>query len=333
MIVNKYVYSNMSYDPLTAFSHVALVAELPNVLMVRNQLGVNSVAELVALAKRKDLSFGSPDVGSSGHVSSEPFNLHSRIKATHIPYKGSAPMLGDLAGGSIDYSIDQISSAFKLIQGGQIKALAVTSKERSPELPNVATLREAGLSNYEVSVWFCIAALAKSPPEIVATLNSAINKVLKAPAVIQRISGFAARPLGGSAADLTRQVQIEQQNIVAVAKVVNFSNQQLRCFNDVFPCLSPPKSRASLRPRRQGSPFTTTTPIPRRRANSPSCCCTARAARPKTTSGPCFPCSPCAIAWWPSISSTPRKRSHRPRPTSTRCWRSSDKRAQPLPCI
>lgn len=224
MIVNKYVYSNLSYDPLTAFSHVALVAALPNVLMVRNQLGASSVAELVALARKQDLSFGSPSVGSSGHVSSELFNLHSRIKATHIPYKGSAPMLADLAGGNIDYSIDQISSALKLIQGGQIKALAVTSKERSPELPQVPTLREAGLSDYEVSVWFCIAAPARTPPDIVATLNTAINKVLKDPAVIQRISGFAARPLGGSAADLTRQVQLEQQNIVAVAKVVNFSN-------------------------------------------------------------------------------------------------------------
>lgn len=224
MVVNKYVYTNLGYDPLTAFAHVALVAELPNVLMVRNSLGANNVAELAALATKQDLSFGSPGVGSSGHVSSELFNLHTKIKATHIPYKGSSPMLADLAGGSIDYSIDQISSALKLIQGGQIKALAVTSKERSPELPNVPTLREAGLSDYEVSVWFCIAAPAKTPPEIVSTLNAAINKVLKSPAVVQRISGFAARPLGGSAADLTRQVQQEQRNIVAVTKVVNFSN-------------------------------------------------------------------------------------------------------------
>ncbi|MNV62431.1 Tripartite tricarboxylate transporter family receptor [compost metagenome] len=224
MVVNKYVYSNLGYDPLTAYSHVALVAELPNVLMVRNSLGVNNVAELAALAKKQDLSFGSPGVGSSGHVSSELFNLHTKIKATHIPYKGSSPMLADLAGGNIDYSIDQISSALKLIQGGQIKALAVTSKERSPELPNVPTLREAGLSDYEVSVWFCIAAPARTPPEIVATLNAAINKVLKDPAVVQRIAGFAARALGGSTADLTRQVQQEQRNIVAVTKVVNFSN-------------------------------------------------------------------------------------------------------------
>jgi len=224
MVVNKYVYSNLGYDPLTAFSHVALVAELPNVLMVRNNLGANNVAELAAMAKKQDLSFGSPGVGSSGHVSSELFNLHTKIKATHIPYKGSSPMLADLAGGNIDYSIDQISSALKLIQGGKIKALAVTSKERSPELPNLPTLGEAGLSDYEVSVWFCIAAPAKTPPEIVAALNAAINKVLKSPEVVQRISGFAARPLGGSAADLTRQVQQEQRNIVAVTKVVNFSN-------------------------------------------------------------------------------------------------------------
>ncbi|WP_256985860.1 Bug family tripartite tricarboxylate transporter substrate binding protein [Bordetella genomosp. 1] len=224
MIVNKYVYSNLNYDPLTAFSHVALVAALPNVLMVRKELPVNSVADLVALAGKKDLSFGSPGVGSSGHVSSELFNLQSKIKAAHIPYKGSSPMLVDLAGGNIDYSIDQISSALKLVQAGQIRALAVTSKERSPELPDVPTLQEAGLSDYEVSVWFCIAAPAKTPPETVLKLNAAINKVLQDPAVIQRIAGFGARPLGGHPEDLTRQVQVEQQNIIAVAKVVNFSN-------------------------------------------------------------------------------------------------------------
>lgn len=224
MIVNKYVYRNLSYDPLTAFSHVALVAELPNVLMVRNNLGVNNVAELVALARKQDLSFGSPSVGSSGHVSTELFNLRSDIKATHIPYKGSSPMLADLAGGNIDYTIDQISSALALIQSGRIKALAVTSKERSAELPDVPTLREAGLPDYEVSVWFCIAAPANTSPEIVATLNAAINRVLKDPGVVQRIAGFGARPVGGTVEDLTRQVQAEQRNIVAVTQVVTFSN-------------------------------------------------------------------------------------------------------------
>lgn len=224
MVVNKYVYSNLNYDPLTAFAPVALVAALPNVLMVRNSLKVNSVAELVALAQQRDLSFGSPSVGSSGHVSTELFNLKSRIKATHIPYKGSSPMLADLAGGSIDYSIDQISSALKLIQGGQIKALAVTSMERSPELPDVPTLREAGLSDYEVSVWFCVAAPAKTPAHVVATLNGAINRTLKDPAVQERIKSFAAQPLGGTPEALTRQILAEQRNIVAVTKVVNFSN-------------------------------------------------------------------------------------------------------------
>lgn len=224
MIVNKYVYSNLNYDPLTAFSPIALVAALPNVLMVKNSLGVNNVAELTALAKKKDLSFGSPSVGSSGHVSTELFNLESGIKATHIPYKGSAPMLADLTGGVIDYTIDQISSALRLIQAGQIKAIAVTSKERSPELPDVPTLREAGLPDYEVSVWFCVAAPAQTPPAVISTINAAINRTLQDPAVRQRITSYGAKPLGGTPDDLTKQILAEQKNIVAVTKVVKFSN-------------------------------------------------------------------------------------------------------------
>ncbi|AMG87909.1 Bug family tripartite tricarboxylate transporter substrate binding protein [Bordetella bronchiseptica] len=226
MIVNKYVYKNLAFDPKTAFAPVALVAELPNVLMVRPDLGVADVAGLVGLArKEKDgLTFGSPSVGSSGHVSTELFKLQAGVSAVHVPYKGSSPMLVDLMSGNTDFTIDQISSAIGFIQGGKIKALAVTSRTRSAQLPDVPTLREAGFPDYEVSVWFCVAAPAGTPEDRIQALNAALNKVLAEPAVRERLASLGAQPLGGPAQDLARQILTEEKNIQAVTKVVSFDN-------------------------------------------------------------------------------------------------------------
>ncbi len=226
MIVNKYVYKNLTFDPKTAFAPVALVAELPNALMVSPKLGVNSVAELISLAKKKKdgLTFGSPSVGSSGHVSTELFKLQAHISAVHVPYKGSSPMLVDLMSGNTDFTIDQISSALGFVQSGKLRALAVTSRARSAQLPDVPTLREAGFPDYEVSVWFCVAAPAGTPQDRIDILNGALNKVLADPAVRERIASLGAQPLGGPPQDLARQILAEEKNIQAVTQVVTFEN-------------------------------------------------------------------------------------------------------------
>ncbi|AZY47884.1 tripartite tricarboxylate transporter substrate binding protein [Bordetella avium] len=226
MIVNKYVYKNLSFDPKTAFAPVILVAALPNVLMVGPKSGIKSVAELIeqARAKPAGLTFGSPSVGSSGHVSTELFKLKSQIDAVHVPYKGSSPMLVDLMSGNTDFTIDQISSALAFIQAGKLNALAVTSRQRSPQLPDVPTLREAGFPDYEVSVWFSVAAPAETPKDRVSKLNAALNKVLADPAVKARIVALGAQPLGGSPDDLKAQILAEEKNIQAVTQVVNFEN-------------------------------------------------------------------------------------------------------------
>ncbi|AKQ53629.1 putattive exported protein [Bordetella hinzii] len=226
MIVNKYVYKNLAFDPKTAFAPVTLVAELPNALMVSPKLGVNSVAELIGLAqKKKDgLTFGSPSVGSSGHVSTELFKLQAHISAVHVPYKGSSPMLVDLMSGNTDFTIDQISSALGFVQSGKLRALAVTSRTRSAQLPDVPTLREAGFPDYEVSVWFCVAAPAGTPQDRIDILNGALNKVLADPAVRERIASLGAQPLGGPPQDLARQILAEEKNIQAVTQVVTFEN-------------------------------------------------------------------------------------------------------------
>ncbi|WP_011296023.1 Bug family tripartite tricarboxylate transporter substrate binding protein [Cupriavidus necator] len=226
MIVNKYIYDTIAFDAKDAPAPIALVAELPNVLMTRRDLPVKSVAELVKLGKadKGKLTFGSPGVGASGHVSNELFMLKANFSATHVPYKGSSPMLTDLMGGNIDFAVDQISSALQFIKSGRLKALAVTSKTRSPQLPDVPTLQEAGIRDYEVSVWFCLAAPANTPAERVRVLNTATNKVLSDPAVREQIAVIGARPLGGSPQDLARRIADEEKNIVEVTRVVNLKN-------------------------------------------------------------------------------------------------------------
>lgn len=132
-------------------------------------------------------------------------------------------MLTDLVGGNTDFTIDQISSALAFIQSGRLKPLAVTSAERSAALPDVPTLRESGFPDYVVSVWFCVAAPANTPADRIQKLNEGINKVLKDPAVREKIASFGATPLGGEPSALTARVLEEEKNIMQVAKVVKFN--------------------------------------------------------------------------------------------------------------
>ena len=196
-------------------------------IVAQNMPGAGSQKAMVYLldvAAKDGLTFGSPSVGSSGHVSTELFKLQAGVSAVHVPYKGSSPMLVDLMSGNTDFTIDQISSAIGFIQGGKIKALAVTSRTRSAQLPDVPTLREAGFPDYEVSVWFCVAAPAGTPEDRIQALNAALNKVLAEPAVRERLASLGAQPLGGPAQDLARQILTEEKNIQAVTKVVSFDN-------------------------------------------------------------------------------------------------------------
>ncbi len=133
-------------------------------------------------------------------------------------------MLVDLMSGNTDFTIDQISSALGFVQSGKLRALAVTSRTRSAQLPDVPTLREAGFPDYEVSVWFCVAAPAGTPKDRISILNAALNKVLADPAVRERIASLGARPLGGPPQDLARQILAEEKNIQAVTQVVTFEN-------------------------------------------------------------------------------------------------------------
>lgn len=180
MITNHFVFDQLSYG-IKSVDPIINIAETPNVVLVNPKLNINTLAELIAYMKANPgkLNHGSPGVASSSHVSAEVFKRRVGVDAEHVPYKGSTPMLVDLMGGRLDFTIDNISSSLEMIKGNKLKAIAVTSRNRSPLLPNVPTVIEAGLSDYVMAPWFCVAAPAGTPQPIIQKLNGVLNNMLK----------------------------------------------------------------------------------------------------------------------------------------------------------
>lgn len=225
IVTNHFAYEKLPFT-MNSIAPVINLAETPNVLMVRPNLGVNSPAELVALMKSKpgQLQHGSSGIASSSHVSCELFKLHSGVSAVHIPYKGGTPMLTDLMGGTIDFSIDQISSSLKLIQAGRIKALAVTSRQRSPQLPDVPTLDETILPGFVMAPWFSVGAPFGTPKPVIARVNEVLNAMLADKAVLAKLEGYGIVPVGGTSNELGQLMKKEAAMLRELATKVNFRN-------------------------------------------------------------------------------------------------------------
>lgn len=225
IVTNHFAYEKLPFT-MNSIAPVINLAETPNVLMVRPDLGVNTPAELVALLKSKpgQLQYGSSGVASSSHVSCELFKLQSGVSAMHIPYKGGTPMLTDLMGGSIDFSIDQISSSIKLIQAGRIKALAVTSGQRSPQLPDVPTLNETILPGFIMAPWFSVGAPVGTPKPVISRVNAVLNAMLLDKAVLAKLEGYGIIPVGCTPDDLGQLMKKEAAMLRELATKVNFRN-------------------------------------------------------------------------------------------------------------
>lgn len=187
---------NLKYDLLKDFAPVSLLMTGPLVLVTNPATPAKSVKEFVALAKSKPgrMSFGSSGNGASTHLAGEMLNVAAGIQTIHVPYKGSGPALTDLMGGQIDFMVDTMISAMPFVTSGKLRALATTGKTRSPALPDVPTLAEQGYPGFEAVAWIGLLAPAKTPPEVVATLNAEVKKVLEQSEVRGRLSvqGFNA---------------------------------------------------------------------------------------------------------------------------------------------
>jgi tripartite-type tricarboxylate transporter receptor subunit TctC len=198
--INASLYKKLPYDPMKDFEPVSLVARLPNVLIVNSQLGVNSVAELVALLKKDESkrSFASSGAGTSTHLAGEMFADLIGVKLTHVPYKGTPPAMTDVAAGLVPFMFDQVTAALPLVKSGKLKLLAVTTGKRIALVPELPTMIESGIPGFEMSSWQAVYAPKGTPKPIVQRLNAEIVKALKQPDVQAKLSDQLAMEIVGS---------------------------------------------------------------------------------------------------------------------------------------
>ncbi len=211
--INSGMGKNLSFNFSTDLAPIALITNLPNILVVHPSLGVSSVQDLVSLAKAKPgvINYASSGNGTSPHLSGELFNLMASTKMTHIPYKGSSQAITDVLSGLVPVMFSPASTAIAHINSGSLKALAVTSAQRSAVAPKIPTVSESGLSAYETSVWFGILAPVATPKDILDKLNASINLSLQSPEVKSQLLAQGIDVMGGSKEDLAKYIQSETE--------------------------------------------------------------------------------------------------------------------------
>lgn len=212
MATNGTLYSKLSYDPIKDFEPVSLLAVVPNVLVTSSrQKHIHSVKDVIEQAKKapNKLTYASAGNGTSIHLAGASFTALTGVDMLHVPYRGSGPAITDLLGGQVDFMFDSISSARPHIQAGKLRALAITTKQRSPSLPDVPTVAEAGVPGYEVSPWFATFMPAGTPAAIVDTLSQALNAAMHEPEVKARLDAIGAEPIGSTPQALRTHLQQE----------------------------------------------------------------------------------------------------------------------------
>ena len=222
--INPALYAKMTYDNIKDFTPVSFLASTPNLLVVNNSVPAKTVKELIALAGKSPLTFGSSGSGTSIHLSGELFNTMAGVKMQHIPYKGRAQAVPDLLGGRITMIFDNMPSALPLVKSGDIRAIAVTSATRSPAAPNIPTIAEAGLPGFEATSWFALMAPAGMPKDVLARINAETIRVMTLPDVKEKLSTLGLDAAPASPESLASLIQVET---VKWAKVVKESGAKL----------------------------------------------------------------------------------------------------------
>jgi tripartite-type tricarboxylate transporter receptor subunit TctC len=219
--INGALYSKMPYDMVKDFTPVAHIASAPNLLVVTNSLPVKNVQELVAYLKAnpEKVSFGSPGIGTSVHVSGELFKSLTGTQMTHVPYKGRQFAIPDLIGGQIQLMFDNMPSALPMAKDGKIRALAQTTAKRSAAAPDVPTVAET-VPGFEATTWFAVFAPANTPRDVVMRLNGELKRVFALPDVQDKLKGIGLEPWLSTPEELARY---QGEEIVKWAKVVKES--------------------------------------------------------------------------------------------------------------
>lgn len=205
-VINQYIYKNQPFDGAKDLAPVIVIARVPNLISINPDVKAKTLQEFIALAKAQPgkLSYASPGNGSTGHVATELLKSMAGIDLVHVPYRGSAPALTDVIGGRVEMSLDNLPAVQPHVEGGKLRALAVTTAKRWPELPDVPTVAEAGVPGYEASSWFTIAAPAKTPADIIARINKSVNTYMADKEMIAKMRKLGADPVGGSPDDMAK---------------------------------------------------------------------------------------------------------------------------------
>jgi tripartite-type tricarboxylate transporter receptor subunit TctC len=216
--INPSLYAKMPYHNVKDFTPISFLAGTPNLLVVNNHVPANNVKELIELAKKQPLFFGSSGSGTSIHLSGELFNTLAGVKMQHIPYKGRAEAIPDLMGGRIQMIFDNMPSALPLVQEGKIKAIAVTSAQRSPAAPGIPTIAESGLPGFEASSWFALLGSPGIPRDVQMRINAETLKAMALPDVKERLAKLGLEPNPGTPEALAALIQAETAKWARVVK-------------------------------------------------------------------------------------------------------------------
>ncbi len=221
--INPAIFTKLPFDTVKDFEPVGTVASLPQILVAHPQLPVNNIAELVALAKAKpaSLAFASVGNGSPGHLAGELFKLRTGTQMTHIPYRGGGPAVTDVMGGQVPLLWVSIPAAAQFVKAGKLKALAVSTLKRSAAFPDVPTVQEAGIADFEVDSWYAMFVPAKTPAAVIARLNQALNAVVSEPMIRDKLLAQGSEGVGGTPADLARTVAAELPKWAKLARDAN----------------------------------------------------------------------------------------------------------------
>jgi len=221
--INPAIYPKLPFDTVKDFLPVGTVASLPQILVANLQFPANTVAELTALAKAKPgtIAFASVGNGSPGHLAGELYKLRTGTQLTHVPYRGGGPAVTDVMGGQVPLLWVSIPAAAQFVKQGRLKALAVSTTKRSAAFPDVPTMQEAGVADFDVDSWYAMFVPAKTPKPIVDKLNAALNAVVVDPAIKEKLLQQGSEGVGGTPQALGKIVDTE---IVKWAKLAKDAN-------------------------------------------------------------------------------------------------------------
>jgi len=218
--INPAIFPKLGYDTLKDFEPVGLVASLPQILVAAPQFGANTIAEMTAMAKAKPgtISFASVGNGSPGHLAGELQAIRTAVPLTHIPYRGGGPAVTDVMGGQVPTLWVSIPAAAQFIKAGKLKALAVSTVKRSAAFPDVPTMQEAGVPDFEVDSWYAMFVPARTPRAVIERLNQALNVVVADPEVRAQLLAQGAEGVGGTPDRLGQTVATELPKWAKLAK-------------------------------------------------------------------------------------------------------------------